>query len=55
VAVRVGGSFVYPPTGVDPSTIEKAIFVAGGVGIKYVVLFLRTIKTPHSVIMGRRE
>ena len=33
--VRVGGSFYWPPTDVDPSTIRKVILVAGGVGIKY--------------------
>lgn len=33
VDVRVGGSFVWPPKGKSPQT---ALFVAGGVGIKYV-------------------
>ncbi|KAK5109421.1 hypothetical protein LTR16_005806, partial [Cryomyces antarcticus] len=33
LAVRVGGSFVWPPPGVPPSAIAKAVFVAGGVGI----------------------
>ncbi|KAI7783648.1 nadh-cytochrome b-5 reductase [Diaporthe eres] len=31
--VRVGGSFVWPPPGVQPTTLRKIIFVAGGVGI----------------------
>jgi hypothetical protein len=32
--VRVGGSFVWPPPGVDVNKIKRAIFIAGGVGIK---------------------
>ncbi|KAI4217065.1 MAG: hypothetical protein LQ351_000373 [Letrouitia transgressa] len=32
--VRVGGSFVWPPQGIDPRDIKRAVFVAGGVGIK---------------------
>ncbi|KAL9045532.1 MAG: hypothetical protein Q9214_001439, partial [Letrouitia sp. 1 TL-2023] len=32
--VRVGGSFVWPPQGIDPRGIKRAVFVAGGVGIK---------------------
>ncbi|MCJ1259047.1 hypothetical protein MMC24_006882 [Lignoscripta atroalba] len=32
--VRVGGSFVWPPPGVDIKTIQRIAFVAGGVGIK---------------------
>ncbi|KAI3396123.1 hypothetical protein diail_454 [Diaporthe ilicicola] len=31
--VRVGGSFVWPPPGVQPMTLRKIVFVAGGVGI----------------------
>ncbi|ROW06035.1 hypothetical protein VMCG_04681 [Cytospora schulzeri] len=31
--VRVGGSFVWPPPGVLPMTLQKLVFVAGGVGI----------------------
>ncbi|KAJ0116240.1 nadh-cytochrome b-5 reductase [Diaporthe amygdali] len=31
--VRVGGSFVWPPPGVQPMTLRKVVFVAGGVGI----------------------
>ncbi|KAG6357008.1 hypothetical protein INS49_014884 [Diaporthe citri] len=31
--VRVGGSFVWPPPGVQPTTLRKIVFVAGGVGI----------------------
>lgn len=36
IHVRVGGSFVWPPIGIDQSSITKIIFVAGGVGIKWV-------------------
>lgn len=32
--VRVGGSFTYPPPGIEEKDIEKIVFVAGGVGIK---------------------
>ncbi|KAI4164296.1 MAG: hypothetical protein LQ342_001942 [Letrouitia transgressa] len=32
--VRVGGSFVWPPQGIDPRGIKRVVFVAGGVGIK---------------------
>ncbi|KAG8159249.1 hypothetical protein KVR01_010910 [Diaporthe batatas] len=31
--VRVGGSFVWPPPGIQPMTLRKIVFVAGGVGI----------------------
>lgn len=34
LAVRVGGSFVWPPLGIDPKSIDTVVFVAGGVGIK---------------------
>ncbi|KAL8917280.1 MAG: hypothetical protein Q9208_008056 [Pyrenodesmia sp. 3 TL-2023] len=36
VIVRIGGSFVWPPPGVDLTSIKRLVFVAGGVGIKYV-------------------
>ncbi len=32
--VRVGGSFVWPPPKADVKSIKKAVFLAGGVGIK---------------------
>ena len=41
LSVRVGGSFVWPPP--VPGTVEsvqKVVFVAGGVGIKYVFRYL---------------
>ncbi|KAI4288487.1 MAG: hypothetical protein L6R35_002255 [Caloplaca aegaea] len=36
VIVRVGGDFVWPPPNVNPASITRLVFVAGGVGIKYV-------------------
>lgn len=33
VTVRVGGSFVFPPPGIEFKKIKRVIFVAGGVGI----------------------
>ena len=33
--VRIGGSFVWPPPGIDAKGIKRVVFVAGGVGIKY--------------------
>lgn len=32
--VRVGGSFVWPPSGYDLGEIRNVVFVAGGVGVK---------------------
>ena len=34
VNVRVGGSFVFPPPGADMKKVKRAVFIAGGVGIK---------------------
>ena len=34
--IRVGGSFVWPPPEIDTNHVQKVVFVAGGVGIKYV-------------------
>lgn len=31
-----GGSFVWPPEGVDLDGVRNIVFIAGGVGIKYV-------------------
>ena len=36
LTVRVGGSFVWPPPGVDIENVDHALFIAGGIGIKYV-------------------
>ncbi|KAJ5662282.1 Riboflavin synthase-like beta-barrel [Penicillium maclennaniae] len=32
--IRVGGSFVWPPSGVDIQQVHNVVFIAGGVGIK---------------------
>ncbi|MCJ1230065.1 hypothetical protein MMC12_006736 [Toensbergia leucococca] len=32
--VKVGGSFVWPPPGIDVRSVKKVVLVAGGVGIK---------------------
>lgn len=34
LSIRVGGSFVWPPTGIELGEIGNVVFVAGGVGIK---------------------
>lgn len=34
LAVRVGGSFTWPPQGLDTQKIERLVLIAGGVGIK---------------------
>lgn len=34
IQVRVGGSFVWPPTDLPVSQIKKLVLVAGGVGVK---------------------
>jgi NAD(P)H-flavin reductase len=33
IIVRTGGSFVWPPPGIDVNEIEQVVLVAGGVGI----------------------
>jgi hypothetical protein len=38
LTVRVGGSFTWPPYGVDSVHIDRLVLIAGGVGIKYNVL-----------------
>ena len=38
LAVRVGGGFVWPPPGINLGSIRRAVFIAGGVGIKLVYL-----------------
>jgi hypothetical protein len=34
LTVRVGGSFTWPPPGLNTSEIERLVLIAGGVGIK---------------------
>ncbi|KAF1991886.1 ferredoxin reductase-like protein [Aulographum hederae CBS 113979] len=45
--VRVGGSFVWPPPGIEPSSIKNAVFVAGGVGINPLISMLKHIPHTH--------
>lgn len=34
VNIRVGGSFTWPPAGIDDGLVKNVLLVAGGVGIK---------------------
>ncbi|KAK3491410.1 hypothetical protein B0T13DRAFT_73777 [Neurospora crassa] len=43
VKVRVGGSFVWPPAGIDLSSLRKVVLVAGGVGINPLMSILSAI------------
>ncbi|KAL5340819.1 hypothetical protein BJX70DRAFT_396513 [Aspergillus crustosus] len=40
LSIRVGGSFVWPPSGVKLEEIRKIVFVAGGVGINPLISML---------------
>ncbi|KAL7625599.1 hypothetical protein AAE478_004819 [Parahypoxylon ruwenzoriense] len=41
--VRVGGSFVWPPPGVNTRALRRAVFVAGGVGVNPLVSMLSSL------------
>ncbi|KAI0377410.1 hypothetical protein F5Y04DRAFT_177156 [Hypomontagnella monticulosa] len=41
--VRVGGSFVWPPPGVNVRALRRAVFVAGGVGINPLMSMLSSL------------
>ncbi|KAI0124345.1 NADH-cytochrome b-5 reductase [Xylariales sp. AK1849] len=41
--VRVGGSFVWPPPGVNVRTLRRVVFVAGGVGINPLISMLSAL------------
>ena len=43
INVRVGGSFVWPPVNVPPSSLRKVVLVAGGVGINPLMSILSSI------------
>ncbi|KAK3403121.1 hypothetical protein B0T20DRAFT_474917 [Sordaria brevicollis] len=43
VKVRVGGSFIWPPAGIDVSALRKVVLVAGGVGINPLISILSAI------------
>ncbi|GLI76487.1 hypothetical protein PoHVEF18_004760 [Penicillium ochrochloron] len=40
VNIRVGGSFVWPPTRVDRGQVKNVVFIAGGVGINPLISIL---------------
>ncbi|KAK8058380.1 ferredoxin reductase-like protein [Apiospora phragmitis] len=64
--VRVGGSFVWPPPGINVRSLRRVVFVAGGVGINpliamasslvpplpFEVKFLYSVKDPLQIIGG---
>ncbi|KAI1262174.1 hypothetical protein F5Y18DRAFT_398817 [Xylariaceae sp. FL1019] len=41
--VRVGGSFVFPPPGINVRTLKRVIFVAGGMGVNPLVSMLSSL------------
>ncbi|KAJ5606238.1 Riboflavin synthase-like beta-barrel [Penicillium lagena] len=52
LSVRVGGSFVWPPAGVDVETVKNVVFIAGGVGINPLISILshlnnNSFQPPH--------
>ncbi|KAF2271142.1 hypothetical protein CC78DRAFT_557164 [Lojkania enalia] len=50
LTVRVGGSFVWPPPGVDASTIKRVVFIAGGVGINPLISILSYIRQEQPLL-----
>ncbi|KAK3068370.1 hypothetical protein LTR53_014121 [Teratosphaeriaceae sp. CCFEE 6253] len=49
LVVRVGGSFVWPPSRLDETKIDRLVFVAGGVGINPLIsIFAHLIRLPSS-------
>ncbi|KAK8065278.1 hypothetical protein PG997_012025 [Apiospora hydei] len=44
--VRVGGSFVWPPPGVNVRTLRRVVFVAGGVGINPLIAMVSSLIPP---------
>ncbi|KAF2087715.1 hypothetical protein K490DRAFT_73636 [Saccharata proteae CBS 121410] len=45
--VRVGGSFTWPPTGIDAARISRVVLVAGGVGINPLMSMLSSMCDPN--------
>ncbi|KAJ6090120.1 hypothetical protein N7486_008935 [Penicillium sp. IBT 16267x] len=43
VNIRVGGSFVWPPTGIDVNMVNNVVLIAGGVGINPLISILSHI------------
>ena len=50
--VRVGGNFFWPPPGIDVQSIKRVIFVAGGVGIKYILPQYQSSATANAIILS---
>lgn len=48
VSIRVGGSFVWPPSGVDVRGVKTVVLIAGGVGIKYVSFAGHTYRSAYA-------
>ncbi|KAK4865255.1 hypothetical protein LT330_001878 [Penicillium expansum] len=48
--IRVGGSFIWPPTGVSINDVQNVVFVAGGVGINPLISMLSHLNNnePHT-------
>ncbi|KAJ5840756.1 Oxidoreductase NAD-binding domain-containing protein [Penicillium chrysogenum] len=48
--IRVGGSFVWPPTGISINDVKNVVFVAGGVGINPLISMLSHLNNnePHT-------
>ncbi|KAF1841315.1 uncharacterized protein K460DRAFT_318122 [Cucurbitaria berberidis CBS 394.84] len=53
VKVRVGGSFVWPPLGLDAKRIKRAVFIAGGVGINPIMSMLSYIHRSYPNLQVR--
>ncbi|KAG0159755.1 hypothetical protein PDIDSM_7279 [Penicillium digitatum] len=50
VSIRVGGSFIWPPTGVSINDVKNVVFVAGGVGVNPLISILSHLNNnePHT-------
>ncbi|KAJ5190532.1 uncharacterized protein N7498_009517 [Penicillium cinerascens] len=48
INIRVGGSFVWPPTGVDIQKVKNVVFIAGGVGINPLISILTHLHQTQS-------
>lgn len=48
LSVRVGGSFVWPPPGINVRALRRVVFVAGGVGVNPLVSMLSSLASSSS-------
>lgn len=46
LGVRVGGSFVWPPPGINVRALRRVVFVAGGVGVNPLMSMLSSLASP---------